>query len=152
MLYAKLTDNGDVQQYPYTLLDLKRDNSNVSFSSSVTDTELLEFNVVPVNSVASPIFLYDKDLIRTVERTVDGGYTEAWAYVDADPLKIAEREETESTVVRVRRNQLLFGSDWTQLPDSPVDSVVWAAYRQDLRDIPQQVGFPWTVTWPTEPT
>jgi hypothetical protein len=151
MPYAKLTDNGDVEQYPYTLTDLKNDNSNVSFSSSITDVELLEFNVVSVESVEAPPFVYNKELVRTIEQNNDGVYTEVWAYTDADPLTISEREEAEAVIVRLRRDQLLFSSDWTQLSDSPVDSSSWAVYRQALRDIPSQKGFPWTITWPIEP-
>ena len=42
-------------------------------------------------------------------------------------------------------------SDWTQVADAPVDQAAWATYRQALRDIPSQAGFPNEVTWPTEP-
>ncbi len=37
---------------------------------------------------------------------------------------------------RFYRDQLLVQSDWTQLPDAPVDKVAWANYRQALRDFP----------------
>jgi hypothetical protein len=50
--------------------------------------------------------------------------------------------------IRYKRFQLLSLSDWTQLPDSPVDQAAWAAYRQELRDVPQQAGFPENVVWP----
>jgi hypothetical protein len=53
--------------------------------------------------------------------------------------------------VRAERNRLLEESDWTQLPDSPVDHSAWAAYRQLLREVPQQPGFPENVVWPTKP-
>jgi hypothetical protein len=53
--------------------------------------------------------------------------------------------------IRSERDFLLKKSDWTQLPDAPVDQTAWAAYRQELRDIPQQKGFPENVTWPTKP-
>ena len=35
------------------------------------------------------------------------------------------------------RDWLLFTSDWTQLPDAPCDAEAWAAYRQQLRDLPE---------------
>jgi len=54
--------------------------------------------------------------------------------------------------VRAKRDRLLDQSDWTQVPDAPVDQTAWATYRQELRDIPEQEGFPRDVTWPTEPT
>lgn len=53
---------------------------------------------------------------------------------------------------RAERNQRLTQSDWTQLPDAPCNQAAWATYRQALRDLPEQEGFPHTVTWPEEPT
>lgn len=53
--------------------------------------------------------------------------------------------------VRDQRNGLLSSSDWTQLPDSPVDSSAWATYRQKLRDIPQTFSTPESVVWPAKP-
>lgn len=49
------------------------------------------------------------------------------------------------------RNASLAASDWTQLADSPLSTeqkAAWAAYRQQLRDIPSQSGFPDNVIWP----
>jgi hypothetical protein len=52
---------------------------------------------------------------------------------------------------RVQRDGLLTASDWTQVLDAAVDQAAWATYRQALRDIPQQEGFPATVVWPSQP-
>jgi len=65
------------------------------------------------------------------------------------------QEELENIVfsrqVRTKRDKLLAESDWTQVADAPVDKAAWATYRQSLRDIPQQAGFPTNVVWPVEP-
>ena len=53
--------------------------------------------------------------------------------------------------IREIRNKRLSASDWTQLSDSPVDKQGWAIYRQSLRDVPNQLGFPANVTWPVKP-
>ena len=53
--------------------------------------------------------------------------------------------------VRAQRDLLLASSDWTQLADATVDAEAWATYRQALRDVPQQAGFPDNVTWPSAP-
>ena len=151
MDYAKLAQDGTVEQYPYSLTQLKLDNPNVSFTTSYDDNTLLAFNVVPVVSVTKPPFIYDKNLIVTAVEAEGGGYVQVWSYEDADPADVVQRTIDESSIVRAQRNNLLSTSDWTQLPDSPVDSVTWATYRQELRDVPQQAGFPWTVTWPTAP-
>jgi hypothetical protein len=57
----------------------------------------------------------------------------------------------QSANARKRRNKLLSASDWTQVADAPVDKAAWATYRQALRDISAQAGFPATVVWPTQP-
>ena len=52
------------------------------------------------------------------------------------------------------RNHLLASSDWTQLPDVALTAeqkAEWAVYRQALRDVPAQAGFPENINWPTVP-
>jgi len=66
--------------------------------------------------------------------------------VDSSKLNALKAEQ-----VRKERDRLLADSDWTQVPDAPVDSTAWADYRQALRDVPQQAGFPNDVTWPEQP-
>ena len=55
--------------------------------------------------------------------------------------------------VRETRNTKLSASDWTHMvSDRTVENqAAWATYRQQLRDITLQDGFPNEVTWPTEP-
>ena len=53
---------------------------------------------------------------------------------------------------KVRRNELLIQSDWTQLPDVPQTvKDKWAEYRQSLRDITKQSGYPKYIVWPSQP-
>jgi hypothetical protein len=60
--------------------------------------------------------------------------------------------ETLANDIRAKRNRLLASSDWTQLEDIPVEiRDLWKAYRQDLRDITSQEGFPENVEWPISP-
>lgn len=59
--------------------------------------------------------------------------------------------EEESSQVKLLRDSMLLQSDWTQLPDSPVDKSAWAEYRQALRDLTSQEGFPSNVNWPVKP-
>lgn len=63
----------------------------------------------------------------------------------------AGKDAEQAKSVRENRNKRLAESDWTQLADAPVDSAVWATYRQALRDVTAQSGFPWEVTWPDAP-
>ena len=57
--------------------------------------------------------------------------------------------------IRAERNRLLYLCDWTQAPDAVLSSnakTAWTTYRQALRDLPQQAGFPFNIVWPTPPT
>lgn len=53
--------------------------------------------------------------------------------------------------LRFKRQYLLSGSDWTQVPDAPVDHTAWAVYRQELRDLPEHTPDPRYVVWPVPP-
>lgn len=61
------------------------------------------------------------------------------------------KDNEQAASVRNQRSELLSKCDWTQVADAPVDKTLWAVYRQALRDIPAQTGFPWNVQWPTNP-
>jgi hypothetical protein len=54
--------------------------------------------------------------------------------------------------MRLRRDSLLAASDWTQLPDAPIDQAAWATYRQQLRDFPSTWAPGPTVEFPEPPT
>ncbi len=59
-----------------------------------------------------------------------------------------------SSRMRVLRNQILESTDWTQMPDVPMDGQLrgkWAYYRQQLRDLPEQAAWPF-VGFPEQPT
>ena len=56
--------------------------------------------------------------------------------------------------IRKIRNTLLKETDWTQLEDAPFtdsDKNLWKIYRQELRDVPSQIGFPTNIIWPSKP-
>lgn len=83
-------------------------------------------------------------------------------YESADPETKARLEaqhiERETIglaeAARSRRKALLLSSDWTQFNDAPLtdaQKTVWATYRQALRDVPSQAGFPRDITWPDVP-
>ncbi len=80
----------------------------------------------------------------------DKWYTN-YVAVDLSPEACTALDEQQASTVRITRNARLAACDWTQVADAPVDKTVWAAYRQELRDVTKQAGFPWEITWPTPP-
>lgn len=83
--------------------------------------------------------------------------------IDAALLKKQEDELEKAVVITdamlsdqaySKRNSLLFQSDWTQLADNQLTQTevnLWREYRQQLRDITSQSGFPTEITWPVAP-
>ena len=63
----------------------------------------------------------------------------------------AQKDAEGATGVREERTKRLAASDWTQLADAPVNSLAWSNYRQQLRDLTTQPGFPHVVVWPNTP-
>jgi len=124
--------------------------SNTSFTAAGPSDEFLaENNAMRVN--ASLPYDSNTEKLVTCEPYIDGD----WVYtVCVEPLSAEElqaRTDAKAAAVRQDRNRRLTNCDWTQLPDSPVDAAPWATYRQELRDITAQAGFPWDVVWPEEP-
>ena len=77
-----------------------------------------------------------------------------WVVTDgafSAPSAAAVSSDDLAASIRLTRDDLLRACDWTQVSDSPVDKTAWATYRQSLRDLPSQSGFPSIVTWPTQP-
>jgi hypothetical protein len=75
-----------------------------------------------------------------------------WSKYTADEK--AEMDRQAASAIRAERNTKLSECDWTQLNDTPLDNtakVAWTTYRQALRDIPSQSGFPHNVVWPVKP-
>lgn len=61
-------------------------------------------------------------------------------------------EDSKVEAIRDNRNALLAGTDWTQNNDvPPIIKDSYAVYRQALRDVPSQEGFPHNIIWPVSP-
>lgn len=64
----------------------------------------------------------------------------------------ADQEAQKAVNARRERDDKLKETDWTQLPDVP-EAIrnAYTAYRQALRDVPTQEGFPNDIVWPELP-
>ena len=68
-----------------------------------------------------------------------------------EALWAAGADDRAAAEIRTERDAKLAETDWTQVADAPVDQAAWATYRQLLRDMPEQAGFPNTIDWPVAP-
>ena len=170
-MLVKLT-NGNVDQFPYTIGQFRRDNPNTSFPAQIPNTILRRYAVYEVTELAKPSYdpLVQTLVVGTPTREVIRMKTEAdctdpeTGEVNTDqvgqPLYGNEWEvsytaqnmeqATAESNVRARRDSLLQETDWMALSDVTMSSEM-TTYRQALRDIPAQSGFPFSVTWPNKP-
>ena len=96
---------------------------------------------------------YTKHILGPVftDTTVEGVTTTA---LEHETAYKASKDADQAKSVRTSRDAKLKECDWTQLDDTPLSNTVkatWAIYRQALRDVTTQAGFPWTITWPDAP-
>ena len=90
--------------------------------------------------ILGPVFTDTTDMTGNVTPAADN---------EAAYKAMKDAEQAKS--VRQSRDAKLTECDWTQVADAPVDKAAWATYRQALRNVPTQTGFPWTTTWPDAP-
>ena len=150
-MYIKTT-NGQIDKFPYTVGQLRRDHPNVSFPKQIPADDLAAFGVYTVDAVAPPA--YDsrtQNIEQSQPALTDGKWVIGWTVTDKTGEELAQQDAAQAAQVRAERNTKLTASDWTQVADAPVDKAAWATYRQALRDVTAQAGFPWTIIWPDAP-
>jgi hypothetical protein len=150
-MHALIKEN-KVVKYPYRDSDLRKDNPNVSFPRKITDEVFLEYGAVRVIFSTPPEITHFQRLIEEAPIWSDNRWNQTWVVVDLSKEEAAELTTQKVEEIRAIRNEKLSKTDWSVLPDSPVDDFqVWLDYRQSLRDITTQEGFPWSVSWPEPP-
>jgi len=81
---------------------------------------------------------------------VNGKWYTKYSVADMIDEAKAAADANQATNVRNERNRKLTETDWRFRSDL-TPSPAWIDYCQALRDVPTQAGFPWDVTWPTQP-
>ena len=141
MPYLKLT-NG--QPEIYSIGQLRRDNPNTSFPKSPSDALLADWNVYPYTVQDQPAIDYmTQTVTQTALTEVDGAWTQGWEVIN---LSV----EDAGRNIRSQRDNLLQQTDWMALSDVTMEPY-WREYRQQLRGVTAQEGYPYAVIWPTKP-
>ena len=155
-MFVKTNSENNILQYPYTIDLFLGEHKNVSFPSDINNNILASFDVYPVvfgeKPNHNPIteYTYPADTPEYIE----GIWILNWLIGQKDANWIAVDLDNKVKEVRTIRDELLLKSDWITIRaidiNMPVDTD-WAIYRQSLRDITSQEGFPWNIIWPTDP-
>ena len=125
---------------------------NTSFPSQWTPALVEELGLDPVFESPTPIVTrYQTAFKNGVEQDAQGRWLWKWSISEMDDDAKAAKDAEQAKNIRSDRDKRLSDTDWTQVADAPVDKAVWATYRQALRDVPAQAGFPYDITWPSKP-
>lgn len=130
----------------------------ISYYAYDSDGNIIEIGNCTINTLP----LYEREGVTIVageahwDKWVDNGELKAKPPKPDDMHRFVKGEwipdaEKIAWSIRYERDKLLSESDWTQMPDAPVDREAWATYRQALRNLTAQPGFPLEVIWPTKP-
>jgi hypothetical protein len=151
MSHVKIT-NGSVDQYPYTISDLKSDNPNVSFPKDIDSTTMQRYKMYPVTTQDMPDFDAFTQKVDTATTPVLSGsdWVLTRTVVDMTVDEIAGSDDDYALTHRQTRDDLLSETDFHALSDVTLTTEM-ATYRQSLRDVTSQSGWPRTVAWPTKP-
>lgn len=118
-------------------------DSDFENQSYTQDCSIIEIESDPINQYIENNQAVDKP-IKPNQFSVFNYDTKQWM-----PNDILAKQD-----ISFKRNTLLTESDWTQIPNNPLTTEKqqqWAVYRQQLRDITSQSGYPFNVVWPTQP-
>jgi len=150
-MFVKAT-NGTVDTFPYNIGQLRRDNPNTSFPRVVPETTMAAYNMFPVGRDVDPTFdpLTQKVEVAATPVLTNGKWMLPKTVVALTATEIADTTAAKAQGVRSQRDKLIADTDWMALSDSTL-TPAWAAYRQALRDVTAQAGFPHTVDWPVKP-
>lgn len=152
--------NGTVLRFPYDYDTLCQENPSTAFPADThllmlyagTEANLAGASLVPVIEASRPEFNESTHKLIALAPVFNGSqWVREWGIESLTTYELAQANTQKAKSVREQRNQKLKDSDWTQVADAPVDQATWATYRQALRDVPSQAGFPWDVQWPVEP-
>ena len=108
-MYIKL-NNGQVEKYPYSQEQLRADNPNTSFPTTMPDSLLAEWNVYPVQQVEKPQTDHTKNVAEGTPAQQDGQWVQVWEVTDATQEEIDQRiteknAQAESNRAKAYRNE-----------------------------------------------
>lgn len=146
-------ENNSVLEFGLSAADIRARFPDTSFPGDAESFDLcvsrrgfLRYQPAP-----QPVADHTHNVVEIPPELIDGQWTQQWTLEPATAQQIAERTDAKVAAVKAERNRLLIDSDWTQLPDAPADRATWGEYRESLRAVKYQPGFPWAVQWPVRP-
>lgn len=151
MLYTQI-ENGQAK-YPACMLGYFVDKGIIS-SVDATQEELDASNIVSVSMFAGQLPMDGYQYTVHIVEQSDGSWAHEVLKVEISEDQYQSNVNLQKQAVKADRDRMIASTDWivtksveagTPIPEA------WSTYRQALRDIPSQEGFPFNVVWPARP-
>ena len=137
MSFLKIVDGVPTK---YLISAFRNEHKNVSFPKEIPEEILNSYDIYRYTELHEGHNELTQTTAQGEFEQIEGSWVLRFTAVDL-PLEVAERN------IRNERNKRLLDTDWMMLLDRiPTDKQI--EYRQALRDITNQLGFPYNVEWP----
>ena len=151
MLYTQI-ENGQAK-YPASML-VYFVAQGIIESADASEEQLAAVNIVPVPMFGGQIPTDGNEYGVEIKQQTDGSWAHELVQKTISEQQFANNVAVQTQAAKADRDRMIAGTDWIVTKAAEEGTAVpqaWKDYRQALRDIPEQAGFPFTITWPTRP-
>jgi hypothetical protein len=127
---------------------------NTSFPSQWSAELVEELGLDPVFETPAPTVTRYQTAYKDGVEQVAGKWVWKWSISEMSAEAIASKDAEAAKAMRADRDKRIAETDWIIIKNLELNQNVpgvWEVYRQALRDVPSQAGFPHEITWPSKP-
>jgi len=150
MLYTQL-ENGQPQ---CIAVPLDHFVNTGAIALDATEEDLTMANIVPVTAFQGQAPVDGNEYTLEIRQQTDNSWAQELVQKEIPEAQYLNNVARQAQAVKADRDRMIAATDWIVIKSVEAGTAVpaaWQTYRQALRDIPAQTGFPFTITWPTRP-
>jgi hypothetical protein len=125
-----------------------------AIAEDATEQQLAEANIVPVTAFTGQAPIDGNEYTIEIQQQQDDSWAQVLVQKEIPQAQYENNVARHAQAVKADRDRMIAATDWIVTKSVEAGTAVpaaWQTYRQALRDIPSQTGFPFTITWPTRP-
>lgn len=151
MLFTQL-ENGQALHPAFTLQYFV--NQGIIENIDATPQELSGANIVPVVVFTGQFPVDGYQYAIEIRQQEDGSWAQVMVQVEITQEQYLNNVAVQAQAVKADRDRMLASTDWIVTKNTEEGTPVpqaWKDFRQALRDVPTQAGFPFSIQWPQPP-